>query len=488
MTSEDSAKPPPALDETTPLLAASSNNQIQEADAYDGNGSNLQKDDHDKPLPRLQIFLLCYARLVEPVAYFCIFPFVNQMIKDTGDIKEEDVGFYSGLIESLFSLTQMLVMIFWGRASDRFGRKPVLCFALFGVTVATAMFGLSQTVWQMILFRCLAGVFAGTVVTVRTMISENSTKRTQARAFSWFAFSGNFGIFLGPLLGGGLAQPAKEYPKVFGNVQLFKDYPYALPTFATGALALSAAILCTLFIKETLQVKKRPMAEAEPSMSIWGILNSPGVSVVLYIYGHVQFLGLAFTAVAPVFYFEPIHLGGFGFSPKWISIIIATGGLSQALWLLLLFPPLQHRFGTGGVLRACVYVWSFFFLLFPVLNLFLKQDWEVAFWIVVFFGTAFGSGVAMGFTAVQLALNDISPSSTTFGTLNALALALTSGIRAVTPAAFSSLYATGVKYQILGGELIWLILIICALTCVVGVRFLPAKAEGKITADEDECA
>jgi MFS family permease len=30
----------------------------------------------------------------------------------------------------------------------------------------TALFGLSQSLWQMILFRCMAGVFAGTVVSV----------------------------------------------------------------------------------------------------------------------------------------------------------------------------------------------------------------------------------------------------------------------------------------------------------------------------------
>jgi hypothetical protein len=33
------------------------------------------------------------------------------------------------------------------------------------------------------------------------MISENSTPKTQARAFSLFGFTGNLGIFLGPLLG-----------------------------------------------------------------------------------------------------------------------------------------------------------------------------------------------------------------------------------------------------------------------------------------------
>lgn len=33
------------------------------------------------------------------------------------------------------------------------------------------------------------------------MLSEHSTYKTQARAFSWFAFSGNMGIFLGPVIG-----------------------------------------------------------------------------------------------------------------------------------------------------------------------------------------------------------------------------------------------------------------------------------------------
>lgn len=37
--------------------------------------------------------------------------------------------------------------------------------------------------------------------TIRSMLSENSTPKTQARAFSWFAFTSNCGIFLGPLIG-----------------------------------------------------------------------------------------------------------------------------------------------------------------------------------------------------------------------------------------------------------------------------------------------
>jgi len=60
----------------------------------------------------------------------------------------------------------MLLMIAWGRAADRFGRKPVLVFSLAGVAIATSLFGLSKTIWQMIVFRCFAGLFSGTLVCV----------------------------------------------------------------------------------------------------------------------------------------------------------------------------------------------------------------------------------------------------------------------------------------------------------------------------------
>lgn len=64
----------------------------------------------------------------------------------------------------MFGLTQMLFMISCGRLADRIGRKPVLVTSLTGVAVATAVFGLSRTIWQMMLVRCAAGVFAGTIV------------------------------------------------------------------------------------------------------------------------------------------------------------------------------------------------------------------------------------------------------------------------------------------------------------------------------------
>lgn len=80
---------------------------------------------------------------------------------------------------------------------------------------------------------------------------------------------------------------------------------------------------------------------------------------------------------------------------------------------------------------------------------------------------------------MQLALNDIAPSHSTLGTLNALALALVAGIRAIAPASFASLFAAGVKTQIFDGYLAWVVLTILAAFYFVTLRWLPAKAGDK---------
>ncbi|CAI7678623.1 unnamed protein product [Penicillium pancosmium] len=485
------------VDESTTLLGSQAATRSAERDSSSPYGSSPQNDTADdgdedeKPLPVTQILLLCYARVIEPLAFFSIFPYVSQMVQENGNVSDSDIGFYSGLIESLFSLTQALVMLFWGRAADRIGRKPVLVFSLFGVTLATGLFGMAKSIPQMIMFRCVAGIFAGTIVTIRTMVAEHSTPKTQARAFSWFAFSGNLGIFLGPLLGGALADPVRQFPRVFGSNHFFKVYPYALSSLVVATIGATAAISSALFIKETLK-KETPAAEgdgdetasAAPSRSgdltTWQLLKSPGVGTVLYVYGHVMVLAFAYTAIIPVFWYTKVHLGGFGFTPFQISIMMGLNGAAQAAWLLLVFPPLQRKIGSNGVIRLCAYCYPFFFLSCPLANVLLRMHTEGSlkvFWVFVPVLLTIGCGVSMSFTAIQLAINDVAPSPRVLGTLNALALTGVSALRAFSPALFTSLFAVGARTQFLGGYAIWILMCLLAGGLSVAARYLPEPNE-----------
>ncbi|KAF2724858.1 MFS general substrate transporter [Polychaeton citri CBS 116435] len=487
-----------AGDETTPLLAApdtasgkalgstpNGHGSITKQAHNDGVAGETQpaeegaEDQGEKPLKAFQITLLCFVALQDPIAYFSIFPFINEMIERTGSIPPSDVGFWSGMIESLFSLVQMALMLVYGRIADRIGRKPVLVFSLFGVSIASGLFGMSQTLAQMIVLRCCAGLFAGSVVTIRTMISEQSTKKTQARVFSWYMFARNLGIFTGPIIGGGFANPTDQYPRVFGRNEFFRQHPYALSSFVTGAVGILMAVISLFGLEETLKKKDPSKGEAASKpMTTWEVLKTPGVAIVLWVFNHVMLVALCYTAVSTVFMYTPVPLGGFGFTPPQISLFLALAGFSQACWMLIGFPYLQRRFGTSFVLLFCTAAFPIILAIYPILNEFLRHNLYVLFWTIGPINLIGGSGVSMAFACVQLCLNDVSPSPDVNATLNGIALAIQSGIRAVAPALFTSIFAFGVKWGKIDGHLVWIFLVMLAIPVPFIVRWLPKKAQG----------
>lgn len=181
-------------------------------------------------------------------------------------------------------------------------------------------------------------------------------------------------------------------------MEFWEKYPYALATFVAGALVLSSAITTLLFVNETLKRKVDGTSKPEATMSTLEVLKSPGVPMVLYILGHTMVLALMYTAVIPVFMYTSVPNGGFGFSDQWIAIFLAISGGSQAVWMLLAFPYLHKRFGTGTVMRWCAAGWPIFLIGYPIFNEFLRNKWFTAFWILAPIELVMGSAVAMGFS------------------------------------------------------------------------------------------
>ena len=60
----------------------------------DSIGPHLSKT----PLPKLQLFILFYVQLAEPIASTVIYPFVNQLVRETGITNgdERKTGYYAG--------------------------------------------------------------------------------------------------------------------------------------------------------------------------------------------------------------------------------------------------------------------------------------------------------------------------------------------------------------------------------------------------------
>jgi EmrB/QacA subfamily drug resistance transporter len=102
-----------------------------------------------------------------------------------------------------FLLTSTVTMPLWGRLSDLFGRRPVFLIGLTIFLVGSALSGAAQNMGELIGFRMLQGLGAGSLMTLgMTIVGELFGLEQRARMQGYV--SGVWGVasLLGPLLGG----------------------------------------------------------------------------------------------------------------------------------------------------------------------------------------------------------------------------------------------------------------------------------------------
>jgi hypothetical protein len=159
-----------------------------------------------------------------------------------------------------------------------------------------------------------------------------------------------------------------------------------------------SSVWVLLILCQTLHTHQANKNSKEAPMTTWQLFKSPGVAQVILIFNYVMVLGYTFTAVNPVYMYTPIELGGIGFTPVLIAGFTAIAGASQAIWLLLVFPRLHKRVGTGRVLFYCACAWPIFFASSVVFNTLLRHNLKATFWATAPLTLALGSGVSMAFS------------------------------------------------------------------------------------------
>jgi MFS family permease len=240
-----------------------------------------------------------------------------------------------GLVFSAYSLGSFVGEPFWGKLSDRIGRKPILVSTVAANCLCYGALAFAPNIWAAIVIRVIGGMAAGNGSVVQGYIADVTPVELRAGRMARLGAAYNLGFILGPFVGGVLAKPGAG------------TAGYHLPLLLSSGLALASAIGIALVVKESRE--RRKYVGRSPSR--WVMFGYAARHPVV---GRLMLLtfavGVAFTAIESTFALWAQHR--FGWVPRDIGLCFGITGAVSACCQFLLTGPLSRRFGEGNMLAV----------------------------------------------------------------------------------------------------------------------------------------
>lgn len=308
-------------------------------------------DDRQKRLALIGVMLSVFLGAMESTVVATAMPIV---VRNLGSL-EVYAWVFAG-----FLLTSTVTMPLWGRLSDLFGRRRTLLTGLAIFLIGSALSGLSRSMAELVAFRVLQGIGAGSIMTIgMTIVADLFGLERRAKMQGYISGMWGLASLLGPLIGGFLTDYVSWRWVFYINVP-----------FGVIAMALIGTGL-----------RGEPRPPRRPDVDYAGFaLFTAGISLVLYGVSAGGMRGFG-TAGAVV----PIVLGGVAlgifvvverlatepivplqlFRHRMVVAAVATGFLSgMAMFGTLSFVPLffqevtnKSATQTGLILTPFVLGW-----------------------------------------------------------------------------------------------------------------------------------
>uniref|UniRef100_A0ACD5YHK7 Uncharacterized protein n=1 Tax=Avena sativa TaxID=4498 RepID=A0ACD5YHK7_AVESA len=308
-------------------------------------------------IPSKELFFVGATSLAAALPITCLFPFMYFMVRDFNITKsDEDIGAYAGFLAASYMIGRAITSIFWGIASDRLGRKPIIVFAMLSVIILQTFFGLSTKYWMAVASRLLLGSLNGLLGPIKAYAIEVCPAEHQALGISIVSTMWGFGLVIGPGLGGYLSQPAEKYPQIFSKGSVFGRFPYLLPCLVVSFFAAIVLISC-IWLPETIHRHKvtenhSRIVKALPSQkSHWDmprkkslLQNLPWISTM----ASSCLFGLhetAYSEILSIWAVSDRKYGGLSFSSGDIGQVLSMAGASLLVYQLFLYNRVNKALG-----------------------------------------------------------------------------------------------------------------------------------------------
>ena len=240
-----------------------------------------------------------------------LIPILPLFIQQLGVDNVAEIEEWSGIA---YGVTFILMAVFspiWGKAADRYGRKPMLLRASLGMALVLTCMGFVQNVYQLVGLRLLQGTISGYYSAAITLVATQTPKDRSGWALGTLSTGAVAGMLLGPLLGGAVAD-------LFGLRSVF---------FVIGALLLIAFLAALLYVTENFT----PSEKAAPKFrDIRRMMPHPEVTVAMF--ATTFMLQLALMSIQPIL---TVYIAEMSNNTDYLAflsgMVFAASGLSSVI-------------------------------------------------------------------------------------------------------------------------------------------------------------
>ncbi|KJR45848.1 Multidrug-efflux transporter [Desulfosporosinus sp. I2] len=249
-----------------------------------------------------------------------------------------------GIFMSAYSIMQFFFAPFWGRMSDRMGRRPVILIGLAGYGLTFLMFGMVNNLYLLIGIRAVAGMISSaTLPTAMAYLADITEGADRSKGMGMIGAAMGLGMIFGPALGGWLGH-----------------YSFSLPFFVAGGLALLLLPFTWLFLPESLKQPTSAVSKRHRPRLTLDVVKNPLFALFAFNFA------LNFTMSMFESTFALLSAAEVGFGPKDMGYTFAIIGIFGVFVQGFLIGKLVKKFGDASLVKFGAVLCSIGFLLIIV--------------------------------------------------------------------------------------------------------------------------
>ncbi len=271
--------------------------------------------------PLILIFITIFIDLIGFGMVIPILPFYSQTEPFLA------TPFEIGLLVAIYSWMQFFFSPVLGQLSDKYGRRPILFFALMGSALGYFIVGFANTLLLVFVGRIVSGITGGSIGTAQAYIADVTTKENRARGMGLFGAAFGLGFILGPALAGVLSK-----------------YGIHVPFYFAAVLSLVNAIAVYFILPESLKpgIIRNEAANKGKIADILEVLSEPRLRIITILY---FLLIMAFSIMTYVYVLFTAFT--FGYTTEENGFLFAFVGFVSIVMQGVVFGIAAKKFGEA---------------------------------------------------------------------------------------------------------------------------------------------